>query len=95
MNTKFAETVYDLLTGESMPQIGDPIVENIFAEGCTCEQLYSHVYEANLRLCERLSVQEDPDVELIINNLLQISRLLGKKMFLYGMEYQAGNLERQ
>ena len=95
MNTKFAEIIYDLLTGETMPQIGDPIVENMFADGRTCEQLYSQVYEANLRLCERLGVQEDQDVELMINNLLQISRLLGKKMFAYGVKYQAGDLKKQ
>ena len=95
MNTKFAETVYDLLTGECSPQMGDPVIENMFAEGRTCEQLYNDVYDANLRLCERLGVQEDQDVELIINSLLHISRLLGKKMFLYGVKYQSGDLKRQ
>ena len=88
MNTQFANIVYDLLSGERLPTEGDPIVENMFAEGRTCEELYNDVYDANLRLCERLGVQEDADVELIINNLLRISRLLGTKMFHYGTKHR-------
>lgn len=95
MSEQLVDIVYDLLTGERFPFEGDPIVENMFAEGRTCEQLYNNVYEANMRLCERLGVQEDRDVELIINNLLHISRLLGKKMFLCGVTHQLGNLKKQ
>ena len=87
MNTQLVDTIYDLLTGERFPGVNDPVVENMFAEGRTCEELYNQVYEANLRLCERLGVQEDADVELIINSLLRISKLLGRKMFQYGMKY--------
>lgn len=92
MNTQLIDRVYDLLTGECSPGANDLIVENMFAEGRTCEELYNDIYEANLRLCERLGVQEDVDVELIINSLLRISKLLGRKMFLYGVKYQSGQL---
>ncbi len=95
MNSEVVDTVYDLLIGESAPGAGNPIVENLFAEGRTCERLYGEVYDANLRLCEKLGVQEDEDVETIINSLLRISRLLGRKMFLYGMMYQSGQLKTQ
>ncbi len=90
MHTQFVDRVYDLLTGECSPTANDPIVENMFAEGRICEELYNDVYEANLRLCERLGVQEDVDVELIINSLLRISKLLSRKMFQYGAKYQSG-----
>ncbi len=93
MDSKIANKVYDLLTGEEVPVAGLSVVENMFADGRTCEELYTAVYEANLRLCERLGVQEDPDVELIINSLLRISRLLGLKMFQYGVKYQSGQLK--
>ena len=95
MGEEFAEIVYGLLTGAWMPDTGDPIVENMFAEGRTCDRLYSEVYDANRHLCERLGVEEDKDVEAIINALLDISRLLGKKMFLYGMMYQSGQLKNK
>ena len=93
MDSKIANKVYDLLTGEEVPVAGLPVVENMFADGRTCEELYTAVYEANLRLCERLGMQEDPDVELIINSLLHISRLVGLKMFQYGVKYQSGQLK--
>ena len=92
MELKVANKVYDLLTGEDISAAELPDVENMFADGRTCEELYAAVYEANLRLCERLGVQEDPDVELIINSLLRISRLLSLKMFQYGSKYQSGQL---
>ena len=92
MTSQFVDTVYDLLTGNRLPVVGDPVVENMFSEGRTCEELYNSVYEANVRLCDRLGVQEDADVELIINSLLHISELLGKKMFHYGAKYQSGQL---
>ena len=95
MNTQLINRVYDLLTGECSPTAKDPIVENMFAEGRTCEELYNDVYEANLRLCERLGVQEDADVELIINSLLRISKLLSRKMFQYGAKYHSEQLDEK
>ena len=95
MNIQFADMIYDLLTGECDPGPNDPVVENMFAKGRACEELYNNVYEANLRLCERLGVQEDADVELIINSLLRISKLLGRKMFHYGAKYHAGPLSEK
>jgi hypothetical protein len=92
MNNQLIDKIYDLLTGECSPTANDPVVENMFAEGRTCEELYNDVYEANLRLCERLGVQEDEDIELIVTSLLRISKLLGKKMFQYGAKYQSGQL---
>lgn len=88
MLTKIADVVYEQLTGETEPQNNPFPVENMFADGCTCEELYNSVYAANLRLCDRLGTSEDTDVEIIINSLLRISRLLGRKMFLYGVKYQ-------
>ena len=92
MDIKIADTVYDLLIGEMEPTDEMPMVENMFAEGRTCEELYSNVYAANLRICQRLGTAEDKDVELIVDSLLRISRLLGRKMFQYGMKYQSGEL---
>ena len=92
MDTKIADIIYDLLIGEAEPNEKFSIAENMFAEGRACEELYNKVYEANLRLCDRLGVQEDADVELIIASMLRINRLIGIKMFQYGIKYQSGNL---
>ena len=60
------------------------IVEDEFAEGKPCAELYRRVYEANRRLCQRLGVDEDKDVETIINCMNDISCILAMKMYDYG-----------
>ena len=80
------DIIYDLLCGTRIWQPGDPEIENLFADGCPCEVLYEQVYRANLRLCQRLGVEEDADIETIISTLLGICKLVGKRMYCYGAE---------
>ena len=88
MNETFVDIVYGLLNGTRIRQPGDPEVENLFAIGRECERLYDQVYSANLRLCDRLqSGDEDRDVEVIINSMLEICDIVGKRMYRYGMEF--------
>lgn len=87
MREEFADIVYDLLSGTRIQQPGDPEIENLFEIGRECEQLYTQVYDANLHLCQRLGVEEDTDVETIINALLRIGKLTGKRMYYYGAEF--------
>lgn len=87
MQENYIDIVYDLVTGTRIPQIGDPEVENLFAIGRECEKLYNQVYTANLHLCEQLSVQESADAEIIVNSMLRICALVGKRMYHYGAEF--------
>jgi plasmid maintenance system antidote protein VapI len=50
--------------------------------------LYQEVFDANRRLCERLGVDEDKDIEHLINNMQDITKILAMKMFDYGMQVQ-------
>ena len=86
MNEQLVDIVFDILNGTRISQPGDPDVENMFAEGRECGELYDHIYDANIRLCQKLGIEEDPDVETIINAFLKITELMGKSMFRYGME---------
>lgn len=88
MKQPFAESVYYTLTDELIESYQVPGVENIYADDTPCSKLYHEVYEANIRLCERLEQPEDDsDVELIINNLLEIGKQIGLKMFYYGQKF--------
>lgn len=60
------------------------VVEDEFLEGKPCAELYGRVYDAHLRLCERLGVDEDEDIETIINCMNDITRILAMKMYDYG-----------
>ena len=88
MHENYVNIVYDLLIGARIHQADDPLVENLFADGQECELLYSQVYDANLRLCQRLGVEEDSDVETIVSSLLKICELAAKRMYRYGAEFQ-------
>lgn len=65
------------------------LVQDEFVDGLFCEQAYEEVFLANQRLCQRLGVQADKDVESIIDNLLAISRHLALKMYDYGVRFSS------
>ncbi len=85
------EKVYDLMTGtlilEELEEGEADLVVDEFGKGMPCERLYREVYEARCRLCERFDVAEDKDVEVIIDNLLRIGKILSMKMYDYGIMY--------
>ena len=88
MNILNAENIYLTLTGELLDEFVIPGVENAFAPGSRCDLLYGQIYEANRRLCARLGQKDDdPDVELIINNFLEMNRILSLEMYRYGQIY--------
>lgn len=85
---KLVENVYEAVCGEYADEadyvIQNVRIENEFEEGKPCSEAYKRVYESNRRLCERLGVDEDPDVESIINYMFDITRTVAEKMFAYG-----------
>ena len=89
---ELVENVYEAVCGEYEDE-ADYVIKNVqikneFAEGEPCSEAYKCVYEANRRLCERLGVDEDPDVEMIIDSMFAITRTVGEKMFEYGAVYE-------
>lgn len=86
---KLVENVYEAVCGAYADE-ADYVIQNVqikneFAEGQPCSEAYKRVYEANRRLCARLGVDEDPDVEMIIDSMLDINRIVNEKMFKYGL----------
>jgi hypothetical protein len=74
------------LEGTFIPE--SSMVENEFADGKPCAALYQEVFNANRRLCDRLGVDEDKDIEHLINNMQDIAKILAMKMFDYGIQVQ-------
>lgn len=88
MEDRFAEDVYFTLIGEMSPPYALPGVENAYADGSECDELWNSVCDAYDRLRSRLHIaDEDPDVETIIGSLLSIQHTLCIKMFQYGAMY--------
>lgn len=88
MNCK--EEIYNMMNGQlagmKTLQIGGFLVEDEFAEGKECGELYAKIYAANRRLCRRLKTEEDTDVESIVNNMFRITKILALKMYDCGVE---------
>lgn len=91
MGTNFFDRkriIYELMVGDwnliDFPVAESEIVENEYAEGKLCEQLYQEVSDAAQRLYDRLGRDEDRDVVTIIMNLLKIGEIQGLKMYDYG-----------
>ena len=88
---QFKCLIYDLMMGsrnlEDYPVKESEVVTNEFEEGMYCNHAYNEVYDANRRVCERLDVEEDDDVDCIISNLLGIAKHLSLKMYDYGEYY--------
>ncbi len=93
MDEEKAKWIYDTLSDLLLEEYRVPGVENAFADGTPCAVLYAGVLESQSRLLRRLHVSEDdPDLEQIIENLTQISKILGCKMFEYGVRYSHNRL---
>lgn len=85
MEEVFAKRVYNTLNGQYTPGFRVPGVENAFAPGELCMELYGKALDAYQRICARLGTgEEDEDVEVIFNALMDISEILGLKMYYYG-----------
>lgn len=86
---KRKQLIYELMIGlydlEKVQFPESKLVENEYEDGKPCSELYSRVYDANVRLCERLGVEEDEDVETIINCMNDIAHILAMKMYDYGV----------
>ena len=82
------ELIYDKMNGfltDGLPSLAEgTVVEDEFAEGKECCLLYEGVYQAGRNLCERLGEDEDSDVEIILNGMERINRLVSLKMYEYG-----------
>lgn len=86
MNTNTVyEMVMGVITESDIPEEYAKI-QNEFSEGSECDKLYEEVYEAKQRISQKLhkAGEEDADVELIINHMFDICRIVSAKMFEYG-----------
>lgn len=86
---KFKMFIYDLMTGNielsSYSCKESEKVKNEFTIESKCAVAYQEIFDANLRICSKLGVQEDEDVECIVSNFFDILQYLSLKMFDYGV----------
>lgn len=68
-------------------ELVDPLdgISDEYAPGSYCDGLYSRATYARARLCRRLGVDDDPDLEVIFDSFCDINSHLCRKMFEYGI----------
>ena len=85
MDQAYITWIYDSVMGNLTKEAHCPDIENLFESNKPCAMLYQQMLEAYWRLCEKLGQEdEDDDGEIMINSLLEITRIVGIKMFEYG-----------
>ena len=55
-----------------------------FCEGSFCSRLYEEIAKRKKKICEKLQVDEDLDLEHIINCMEDFTRYMSMKMYEYG-----------
>lgn len=81
-----ANTVYEMVMGaitEDEASEEYAKIQDEFSKDSECDRLYEEIYEAKQYISQKLhkSGEEDPDVELIINHMFDICRIISIKMF--------------
>lgn len=60
-------------------------IQDEFREGSTCSRLYEEMAELEKKVCEKLQVNEQHDLERIIDCMDAITREIAMKMYDYGV----------
>ena len=77
---QFYDEIYYSLIGEMAEDSALPWVPNAFSPGSECEQAYTRLLAARDRVSGKLGVEDDPDLEQMLQEMLTIQRILCKKV---------------
>ena len=81
----FPEAVYETLSGIAGPEYSVPGVENMYADGSDCLQLYEQMRVAYDRVLARLDLMdEDPDIEEMILLMEKMQQRMCLRMYEIG-----------
>ncbi len=81
------DQIYSSLLGVANEASAIPWVENAFAPGSPCFDAYEAIWDARLRLYDRLGQEDDEDIQIIVDSFYDVQEELCRKMFQYGMLY--------
>ena len=94
MDENEIENIYLTMQGDFPNSPPEEQVVNLYADGNVCDILYGEMFDAKLRVMEKLgNMDEDSDLEEMIYVLTQIARVEAFEMFRYG--WKLGRKEEQ
>lgn len=85
------EWIYDavngqLAEGEDYTHAGI-VITNEFKKGSECDRLYEEVCQLRKKLCARYRTSQMEELEVIIDDMSEIARIVGLKMYDYGVMF--------
>lgn len=82
------EQIYELASGYFTEEVNHVVngveILDEFQDGSTCSQLYAEITELKRKICERLQVDEDYDLEQMIDCMEELTKHMAMKMYEYG-----------
>ncbi len=72
----FYDEIYATLIGDMQEEYALPWVPNALAPGSYCEESLTRLMDARDRLAERLGVDVDPDLEIMMDEMVAIQSTL-------------------
>lgn len=80
--------IYELMTGQvvesDISEEERAVIKDEFADGERCAAIYEQIYHEKRNLCERLQEDEITEVENMITDMFEITRILALQMYEYG-----------
>ncbi len=74
------DDIYYSLIGDLAAERALPWVPNAFETGGPCDEAYRRIVEARDRVLEKREVDEDPDLEIMLQEMDTIQRCLCRKL---------------
>ena len=80
------DEVYESMLGLLTEEYALPDVNNAFVPGGYCDRQYARMREAYERICQRLQVEEDRDLNIMVEAMEKIQRELCRRMYILAKE---------
>ena len=80
------DEIYESMLGLLVEEYALPDVDNAFVQGGYCDRQYARMRDAYERICQRLGVTEDKDLDIMVEAMEKIQRELCRRIFHYAKE---------
>ena len=80
------DEVYESMLGLLTEEYALPDVNNAFVPGSYCDRQYARMREAYERICQRLQVEEDRDLNIMVEAMEKIQKELCRRIYFHIQE---------
>ena len=82
------DEVYESMLGLLTEEYALPDVNNAFVPGSYCDRQYARMREAYERICQRLQVEEDRDLDVMVEAMEKIQKELCRRFYIIKEEME-------